>query len=266
MAQAQKQIGFGRRQVIFQSSHLQVSLHQLSLPVELGEHALSCQCRRADACPLVAQLLGTGQQRNAHQAVAGRVHQKTVELQTVFLVFLLVPHMLVKVVIVLKDAQLHLNGLGQAGSLGGDQRTLALHIIVNRRVQSRDALRETDVFQVEHKVLAPADFRIHAKGMFLNNGTAIQLIPEHAVIVIRRALHHMGRKLFRAHDSLFLDITFPGYPLADHPVEIRDDQITASLFRRPHQKLGGIGRHPVVAVQKLNVSSPGLGQSLISGR
>ena len=76
----------------------------------------------------------------------------------------------------------------------------------------------------------------------------------------------MGRKLLRTHDAFFLDISLPGYPLSHYPVEIRDDQITVVLFRRPHQELGGIRRHPVVAVQELDKGAPGLGQGLVPGR
>ena len=167
--------------------------------------------------------------------------------------------------IIFKDRQLHLNRPGQAVALA-DQRTLSLHIVIDRRVQYAEALREADVFQIEHEVLAPADFRVHLQMVLFNNLPPVQLIPEYAVIEIRRVFHHVGGELLSRHAAVLLDIPLLGDALSRHPVKIRDHQIAAVLLGHAHQELRGVRRDPVVAVGKLKIGSPGVSHRQVPGR
>ena len=113
-----------------------------------------------------------------------------------------------------------------------------------------------DIFQIEHKILAPADGHIHAQAVFLHNLSAVQLVPEYAVIKIRRIFHHMRRKLLSCHYGILFDVPFLGQTFSHNPVKISDHQIAAVLLGGTHEQLGSVRRDPVVAVEKLKIGSP----------
>ena len=163
--------------------------------------------------------------------------------------------MFVKIVVILKNHQFHLDGLADAHSLSG-KRALPLHVIINRRPQGVKPFRVPDVFQVKHEVLAPADLHIHPKTVLLHQVAPIQLVPQNTVIKICGIFHHTGGKFLLRQHPVLLDVAFVRNPLSHHPVEIRNDQIAVLLLSRTHQKPGGIRRQPVVAVYKLQIFSP----------
>ena len=69
--------------------------------------------------------------------------------------------MFVEVIVVLKYIQLHFHSLRDINALTG-KRAFPLHIIINGRMQGIEYFRIADIFQIEHKILTPADIRIHA--------------------------------------------------------------------------------------------------------
>ena len=71
----------------------------------------------------------------------------------------------------------------------------------------------------------------------------------------------MGGEILPGHQAVLVDVALLGDPLPHDPVEVGNDHIAWAAFRRPHQGAGGVGRDPVVAVQKLEIGPPGPVQS-----
>ena len=94
----------------------------------------------------------------------------------------------------------------------------------------------TDILQIKQKVLAPAHFCIHTQMVLFDQITAIQLVPEHAVIVVGRILHHMRGKLGTGQQSV-LHVTLRRNAFTDNTVKIRDDEIALVFLCGLHHKL-----------------------------
>ena len=93
--------------------------------------------------------------------------------------------------------------------------------------------------------------------MLFHNIPAVQLVPQHTVIKIRRILHHMCCELFSGEHALLFDVSLGGQTLSHHAVKVRNDHVTAVLLRCPHEQSGGIRCDPVVTVEELQIFSPG---------
>ena len=102
-------------------------------------------------------------------------------------------------------------------------------------MQGIEYFRIADIFQIEHKILAPVDIRIHAQIMLFHNIPAVQLVPQHTVVKIRRVLHHMCCELFSGEHALLFDVSLGGQTLSYHAVKVGNDHITAVLLRCPHE-------------------------------
>ena len=111
----------------------------------------------------------------------------------------------------------------------------------------------SDILQIEHKILTPADLRIHLQVMFHDNIPPVQLVPQYTVIKICRFFHHAAHKRFLIHHAIDFDISFMRQPLPDHPIKISNHKIRLFLFCRPHQKFRRIRCDPVITVQKLQI-------------
>ena len=166
--------------------------------------------------------------------------------------------------IVLKDRQLHFDGLADSHTLVG-QRTLCFHIVVNGHLKGAEGLGVADILQVEHEVLAPTDLRVHPQVVGLHNLPAVELVPQHAVIEVRGVFHHVGGVFLPGHQAVIIDIALLGDPLAHHPVEVGDNQVAGPGFRGPDQRAGGVGSDPVITVQKLKISALGLVEGGVPG-
>ena len=88
-------------------------------------------------------------------------------------------------------------------------------------------------------------------GEILYNGTPIQLVPHHTIIVIRRIICHLHSKIFSAHHIFHFNELFLHVVLAIYPVKICDHQITVILHCRTYQTFCCVRCDPVVTVQKL---------------
>ena len=117
------------------------------LPVGVAEGAASHHTGLKGPHTLVAQPLAGGEQ-GRHRAISGGVQKKTVHLRPAPLIALLIQHLLIKLVIGLKDHQLHLDRPGNAQALGR-QGPLGLDIVVDRDRQGVEPLRPADVLQIE---------------------------------------------------------------------------------------------------------------------
>ena len=153
-----------------------------------------------------------------------------------------------------KDHLLHINGLGQTQSLTG-KGTLGLYIIVNGNPQRIEAGCVTDIFQIEHKVLTPADAAVHTKMILLYDLSAKELVPQHTIIEVRRILHHMRSIIFSCHDCIIINISLVGYSLPYYSVEIGNDHITMMVFCCPEEKIRSICCNPVITVKELDIFS-----------
>ena len=121
-----------------------------------------------------------------------------------------------------------------------------------------------DIFQVEHEILAPADRRVHPKGVLFHDGPAVELVPQHAVVEVGGIFHHVGSVFLPGHQPVLINVSLLGDPLPHDPVKVGDHQVAGAAFRCTHQASGGIRCDPVVAVQKLEIGSPGPVQGKIS--
>ena len=172
--------------------------------------------------------------------------------------------MLIKIIIILKYHKLHFNRFRNIHALTC-QRTLCLYIIIDRYLKCIKNIGVSDIFQIKHKVLTPADIRVHAKVIFFHNITAKQLIPQHTIIEISRIFHHMCGKFLLSQNTVILNIPLVRDTLPNNTVKIRDNHVTMIIFGSLHQKIRRIRRNPVITVQKLEISSPCMVQSHISG-
>ena len=65
----------------------------------------------------------------------------------------------------------------------------------------------------------------------------------------------MFRKFFTSQYAIVFDISLMRYAISNHAIKIRDYHVTVILLCRLHQKSCGIGRNPVVAVEKLKIGT-----------
>ena len=93
--------------------------------------------------------------------------------------------------------------------------------------------------------------------MLFHNIPAVQLVPQHTVVKIRRVLHHMCCELFSGEHAFLFDVSLGRQTLSHHAVKVGNDHITAILLRCPHEQSGGIRCNPVVTVEELQIFSPG---------
>ena len=87
----------------------------------------------------------------------------------------------------------------------------------------------TNVFQIEKKILTPADGNIHSDPVGLYDFSLIEFVPEHAVIEIRRILYHTGSELLPRKHPVFLDVSLLGKTFSRHTVKIRMSQSYFSI-------------------------------------
>ena len=99
----------------------------------------------------------------------------------------------------------------------------------------------------------------------LHDLPAVQLVPQYAVVKVSGVFHHVGGVFLPGEDGVLVDVALVGHPLTHDPVKVGDDQIALVVLRRPDQGQGGLRRDPIVAVQKLQVGAPGLGQGQVPG-
>ena len=212
---------------------------------------------------LFSQFPCAGQKGRHHGAITCGIHQKLVNLQTVFLILFFIKNMFVEVIIIRKNISFHLDGIGQTEPLTY-QRAFPFHIVIQRVMDGADMLRIAQILQIKHEVLTPADGIIHSQIVLLYNLVTIKFIPQNSIIKISRVLHHISGKFFHGQQPLCLNVALVGHPRAYHPVKITDDHITLGTLRGFHKKPGGIGCNPVITVHKLYILSLGTIQSQIS--
>ena len=192
---------------------------KLPLTVSIPRRSLGLQDLGVDKDSLVSQLLGSGQDGRRHVSVSCRINEETIYLQTVLLVVLFFQHMLVEVIVILKDIQLHLYRLGDADSLTG-KGAFALHIIIDWGMQGIEYFRVTDIFQIEQKILTPVDIRIHSQTVLLHQIPAVQFVPQHTIVKVCRILHHMCRELLLGEHTLLFNVSLGGQTLSHHAVKV----------------------------------------------
>ena len=171
--------------------------------------------------------------------------------------------MLIKIVVILKHHELHLHSLRDADLLV-HQRTFCLYIIVHRCPQRVECLCVTDIFQIKHKILAPADLRIHPDPEAVYEIAPVKLVPQHSIVIICRIFHHKRREFLSVDHLVRLDVPFSGYHIPNDAVKIGNHHITAMFLCRPDHKLCRIRRQPVITVHKLEIRSLCPFYSLIS--
>ena len=171
--------------------------------------------------------------------------------------------MLEEVVVALEHREFHLHRPREADLLI-HQRTLRLHIIVDRRPQRIERRRIAHILEIKQKILAPAELRIHPDPVRLHKRAPVQLIPQHPIVVVRRVLHHEANERFTPDHLVRVDIPLLRHHLSDDTIEIRDHHVAARLLGRPHHQLRRIRRQPVITVHKLEICSLCPFNSLIS--
>ena len=178
---------------MLQCRRLQISLQKFPVPVFIHNDPIIGNHLLQRTAPLLSQLPVSGDRCRENKAVLRCIHQKMVHLKPVFLIILFVQHMLIKVVVVLKHHKLHFHSLRDADLLV-HQRTFCLYIIIHRCPQRIECLCIADILQIEHKILTPADLRIHPDPEAVYEIAPVQLIPQHSIVIIRRILHHKRRE------------------------------------------------------------------------
>ena len=186
-----------------------------------------------------------------------------IDLQPLPLIRILIQHMLEEVVVALEHREFHLHRPREADLLI-HQRTLRLHIIVDRRPQRIERRRIAHILEIKQKILAPAELRIHPDPVRLYKRAPVQLIPQHPIVVVRRVLHHEANERFTPDHLVRVDIPLPRHHLSDDTIEIRDHHVAARLLGRPHHQLRRIRRQPVITVHELQKRTPRPRDRLVS--
>ena len=186
-----------------------------------------------------------------------------IDLQPLPLIRILIQHMLEEVVVALEHREFHLHRPREADLLI-HQRTLRLHIIVDRRPQRIERRRIAHILEIKQKILAPAELRIHPDPVRLHKRAPEQLIPQHPIVVVRRVLHHEANERFTPDHLVRVDIPLLRHHLSDDTIEIRDHHVAARLLGRPHHQLRRIRRQPVITVHELQKRTPRPRDRLVS--
>ena len=138
-------------------------------------------------------------------------------------------------------------------------------IVINGRFRDGDSIHVEKILQIEDHVFAVADAFIHAESLLFDDLPFVQLIPEDAVVQVRRAAQHLVREILTAQDPALFDGTLLGNVLTDDAVKVTDDQLHRMRFHFPDEQLGRFHRQPVVHIHELNVAADCLGQTAVAG-
>ena len=163
------------------------------------------------------------------------------------------------------DVCLHLHGAAEIEALV-KQRAFGVFIVIHRRLENRNMPDMQEILQVENHILTVADGFIHPDGITLNDLTPVELIPQHAVIEVRRAEKHFIRILFDGENIAFFNRALLGDILVDHTVEITDDKLNGICLHLTDKELGGIHREPVIHIGKADIRARGLPEGPVAGR
>ena len=169
-------------------------------------------------------------------------------------VFFLGKYFFIEGRVILDDIHLHIDDFSDFKPLLY-QGTFGLHVVIGRRAEHKDALRVQDVLQIKDEILAPTELFIHAKLVLLNQIPPEELVPDDAVIIIRRALRHASRELFPAQYALFVNGTLSCRPAVHNAVKIGNHKVRPVLLRGMYKKRGCLRGNPVVRIQKLEIFS-----------
>ena len=203
---------------------------------------------------LISQPLRAGSKRN-HAAVPRKIQQKPIYLRTPRRIFRRAIDIEVKRAVILNHVDFHADCCAESRILI-HQRPLGADIVVDRSFQHTYRPAVQDILHIEDEVLTPVQIDIHLKMIFFQNVTPIQFVPENTVVKVRRVLQHLIRIVLPCDHSFLIDVSLPGEPLSDHPVEVGDHHVRAALLHGPYHQLGRIRGNPVVRIHELDILSP----------
>ena len=89
--------------------------------------------------------------------------------------------------------------------------------------------------------------------MFLDDSAPVQLVPEHAIVEVRRIPHHVLRVLLPGQQPPLSDVLLLREHRAVHPVKVRYHHITVIFLSGVNQTFRGVPGQPVVAVHELQI-------------